>query len=292
MTKLDGQILGNNIREGIIRFDDASPLLGRVTGLTNVGRGRSKNQDALSVHMLPDRLVLCVADGLGCYENSEKSAYHAVTSVPQDLAEGIDFVNSCGDVHHELLNYYPYLQKGYPKLPSQKEDMGATTLVSAEILGNRLTIANIGDSRAYLIRDNKIIFSTRDQSILGLMFLTGEVKKTDNWRKNPYRSVLLNALGSPEKEFDYIVNDKMVPNPTGFPLLETMEIKKDDYLLLASDGFYMNLTETEIANECPRHHHNPEWFTDKILQVIKNGKTTEGIEATHDNFTFLVYKHL
>lgn len=293
---LQGCAVGNNQTDAILNFDNTSPLSKCVIGRTNIGKGRDKNQDAASSYFCDCAepcIILTIADGLGYYENSEKGAFDAVTRLPQWHCEGEDISASFRLLHGELIQRYPYKIKGYA-LEGRSNDRGATTVVMASIHQDHLTLAHVGDSRAYLIRDSHIIFRSRDQGMVELLVSRGHIPNDPALlRRHPQRNVLLNALGSPESSYQFEVNGQIVTRQTGDPSIEEIELEKNDYLLLATDGVFTNLTDENIINlitKTPWEQVN-ENISQCIQNIFNSNKTDWGEAANFDNYTYVVYRH-
>jgi protein phosphatase len=111
----------------------------------------------------------------------------------------------------------------------QNRDMG-TTLVIAIVVGNAVHIANVGDSRAYLISPTSLRQITHDQSLVQNLVDTGEITP-EQATHNPNRNVLTQAVGSQEDVRVDLFN-------------ETLE--NDESLLLCSDGLWNTLGNGEI----------------------------------------------
>ena len=105
-----------------------------------------------------------------------------------------------------------------------------TTLVLAFISGERLILINIGDSRAYMLKDDRIVRLSEDQTYVDYLYRTGKISR-DETMSHPDRHVLMNALGI-------------------YPSL-SMDVRVFPYhgepVLLCSDGLYNNVAESEIA---------------------------------------------
>jgi PPM family protein phosphatase len=111
----------------------------------------------------------------------------------------------------------------------QLAGMGTTLTAVLELQG-RLMIAQIGDSRAYLLRRDGIRQLTRDQSLVAQKVSTGELTE-EQARRHPERNILLQALGvRPKVEL----------------ALRSSVIHPDDVLLLCSDGLHALMSSEEI----------------------------------------------
>lgn len=108
--------------------------------------------------------------------------------------------------------------------------MGTTLTAVFELTGN-LVIGQVGDSRAYLIREKGIRQLTRDQSLVGEMLDRGEITEREA-REHPDRSVLLQALGVRSSV------ELSVKRATVHP---------GDFLLLCSDGLHGQMSADEIC---------------------------------------------
>lgn len=294
---LQGVAVGNNISDAILNFEEKSPLSRCVIGRTNIGKGRDKNQDAASGYFCDcaaPSIILTIADGLGYYENSEKGALDAVTRIPEWCCEGEKIPVSFRLLHAELIQRYPYQIKGYPIVGRTTNDRGATTVVMASIHQDHLTLAYAGDSRAYLIRDGHIIFRSRDQGMVELLVSRGHIPNDPALlRRHPQRNVLLNALGSPESSYQFEVNGQIVTRQTGDPAIEELELEKNDYLLLATDGVFTNLTDDNmirLITKIPWENLN-ENISQCIQNIFNSNKTDWGEVANFDNYTYVVYRH-
>ncbi|MDO8518847.1 MAG: serine/threonine-protein phosphatase [Deltaproteobacteria bacterium] len=264
-------------------------VAGRVTGRVNIGRGRSKNQDALGLVKASGRLLLAAADGLGCYEFSEHASLEAVTQIPKAILEGEEPEGACLDFHRKLLEMMPYQEKKPNGSVAEKgSDFGATTFVMADVKENMANVYNIGDSRAFQFRGGRKIRQTRDQSALELLRSEGRALP-DDCRKHPLRSVLLNALGSMEPSYRFFDSSGAAAElETGLPAREEWNLKGGDFLVLATDGFYNNLPEEELAALCaltPWKKLNDALH--KAMQKILHSENN-----SPDNYSYLVYRHV
>ena len=107
-----------------------------------------------------------------------------------------------------------------------------TTIVAAMMLGDSCSIAHVGDSRAYLVRDGKLLPITSDHSWVNEQLKQGFLT-VENARNHPFRNVITQALGSG--------NDIQVD-------LMELPLRSDDLLLLCSDGLNSMLTDHEILD--------------------------------------------
>lgn len=200
--------------------------------ITDVGMKRSINQDYVYcnenfIGSLPNLFI--VADGMGghkagdyasrlCVEEVVKSIQNSSLRTPIGIiGEAINKANK--KVCEVSLNNQDY------------EGMG-TTLVITTIVDKCLYVANIGDSRMYLIRNGIIKQITIDHSFVEEMVRLGKIRKEDA-RTHPKKNVIMKAIGT-EKQ---IVPDYF-----------EIDLKKDDIILLCSDGLSNMLEDIEIKD--------------------------------------------
>ncbi|WP_370413691.1 PP2C family serine/threonine-protein phosphatase [Streptomyces fradiae] len=109
---------------------------------------------------------------------------------------------------------------------------GGTTLTAALLAGNRLALAHVGDSRAYLLRDGALRPLTRDHTVVQVLVDAGELSPAEAAAR-PDRALLLKAL-----------DGAAVPPE---PQLALHELRPGDRLLLCTDGLSAVVPEQELA---------------------------------------------
>ena len=196
----------------------------RAAGRSDVGLVRENNEDSGFI----GKHFLLVADGMGGHAAGELASSTAVSIVAQvdankDKLEELDkkILGIPNVITKELKNAIAK--------DSARAGMG-TTLTSVVIEGNLLKISQVGDSRAYLVRDKKIIRLTKDQTYIQSLIDNNEISE-DEAKSHPQRSLLLQAI-------DGITES--------IPVLSTHEIFKNDKLILCSDGLTNVVSDKEI----------------------------------------------
>ncbi|MFN8593592.1 MAG: protein phosphatase 2C domain-containing protein [Thermomicrobiales bacterium] len=205
-------------------------------GAATEAAGRDVNQDvAIAIPLARpgldvDDYLLAIADGMGGHPAGDVASHIAVDTVRGALAQP-----ASEDISQLLKQAYrkandAILSAGETE-PTNK-GMG-TTLTAAVIRGKYATIANVGDSRAYLLRGNGLTQISRDHTVtaedLAARRIDPEAARTD-----PRRNILTHAVGTAPKL------DSKLPNVYELTLLP------DDRLLLCSDGLYSALEETDL----------------------------------------------
>jgi protein phosphatase len=226
-----------------------------VAAHTDVGRKRENNEDRVLVFDLkrrrelsavkpeevplsPTGLLLVVADGMGGMSAGETASQMCVENFLHafldhvEPPDGSEFVNYKEDPHRALkesvleANARLFARAGAER---GLKGMG-TTLTAAFLEGNLLLVAQIGDSRAYLLRGGKFEQLTRDQTLLASLIEKGQIQP-GAMGKNPFKNMLLQAVGA-QQEVEVA--------------LTRQAIEPGDWLLLCSDGLHGPVEDEEI----------------------------------------------
>jgi protein phosphatase len=231
---------------------DQPPVVIRVFGSTDVGRTRDHNEDAFVVAELPSATplafpteqahapgahgaVLMVADGMGGAAAGEIASSMAVDIVltelrarhsaapPTDASTFAQALVAATTAANERIHRYALDHAEY-------RGMGTTATV-AGVLGDTLYIAQVGDSRAYLVRDGKARQITKDQSLMQRLIEAGEIT-AEEAEVSERRNIILQALG-PEAVIKVDITRQ--------------QLRQGDTLVLCSDGLSGLVRDFEIA---------------------------------------------
>lgn len=258
-----------------------STIVCNLAAITDIGMVRKNNEDNLIVvdlitgQTLTDRsnqtsypasenaLLLVVSDGMGgaeCGEVASELTVLAIKDALKKMARNISahdrLVAAVEEANHIVWN--TALQN--PKM----KGMGATA-TAALIDGNQVYIAEVGDSRAYLLRNNNIKQVTTDQSFVAQLIAKGLLKPEDAV-EHPRKNVILQSVGVQE-----IVQ----------VAVSMFELRRHDIIILCSDGL-SNLVETgEIlffAGSFP-----PDVAAKRLVEIAKE-------RGGNDNITVIIAK--
>jgi len=210
-------------------------------GNTDPGKKRANNEDAL---LLDDQLgFYAVADGIGGNEGGEIASRIAVETFARampDLLGEKDRTPPVGRVRTDdpsvfaLREAVSLANRAINQERSQNPglaDMG-TTLTALLLRDKRAFIANIGDSRAYLLRAGKLLQLTEDHSFVAEQVRAGTFTP-EQARMSSYRHMITRALGLAEDAKADITNHAL---------------KKDDRFLLCTDGLTEMVNDAEISS--------------------------------------------
>ena len=200
---------------------------------TDTGIVRSGNED--NYLMLADRGVFIVADGMGGHAAGEVASEMAVRIIAKELGtlRGLSDAEAGDRIRHSIVNAN---QTIYERTLTEHDKRGMGTTTTALILmPRRYLIGQVGDSRAYLLRDGEFFQVTKDHSYVqeqvDLGLLTAEQA-----RVHPYSNVITRCIGA---------NSDVVPD-VYFGSLRT-----GDVLLLASDGLTGMLEDEQLSDDPP-----------------------------------------
>lgn len=198
--------------------------------ITDIGQKRSVNQDYVYCHDEPignlSNLYL-VADGMGGHKAGDQASHCAVDTLVEEVKQ-ITLKTPVSILSEAIAKANKaVIEKA--RSSEEYEGMG-TTLVAATVMKDMLYVANIGDSRLYLIRDEEITQITVDHSLVEAMVQTGELLKEDA-RFHPHKNVITRAVGTnPFVEADYF----------------EIQLKTDDVIVMCTDGLSNMLYDSEI----------------------------------------------
>ena len=192
-------------------------------GRTDVGRQRSANEDSLVV----DPPLFAVADGMGGAKAGEVASAVAV--------EAVEGATESGEpAEAQLANIVRQANRRIYDLAVADESrrgMG-TTLTLAKVHGDEVSLAHVGDSRAYRLRDGKLEQLTRDHSLVAELERSGQITP-EAAEHHPQRSIITRALGpEPDVEVDTY----------------TLAGREGDVFLICSDGLTSMISDDEVGS--------------------------------------------
>ncbi len=198
-------------------------------GRTDVGVIRSGNED--SYHMVPDRGIFIVADGMGGHAAGEVASEMAVRFVAREL----DSLRGLSDEQvAERMRGAIRAANGaiFQRTLTEHDKRGmGTTVTALTLFETRFLIGQVGDSRAYLLRDNRLSQLTKDHSYVQEQVDAGYLTP-EQARTHPYSNVITRCVGA---------NSDVMPD------IYVGTVKPKDVFLLASDGLTGMLEDYQLA---------------------------------------------
>lgn len=234
-------------------------------GLTDQGCVRKQNQDAFHIEKLDRNSLLCVVcDGMGGAKSGNIASTLAVDVFVEEVRR--TWTPSITQYKLEqmlraavkLANFTVYDQS---QQFEEFDGMG-TTLVAALVHGHRVTVVNVGDSRAYKVDSDGIRQITRDHSLVQVMVDRGELSP-ELARTYPGKNFITRAIGT----------ETMVECD-----LYHLEVRKGDYLLLCSDGLSNTMDEQEMLFEIV-HGVKKQHCCQRLLNIAKNRGAPDNVTS-------------
>ncbi|MDP8949618.1 MAG: protein phosphatase 2C domain-containing protein, partial [Actinomycetota bacterium] len=214
-------------------------------GVTDAGKVRRNNEDALLIGEGKDETLFAVADGIGGFEAGEVASSIAVQAL-KELEPGAPFEAAIQEANRRILT----IGRGDEKLSG----MG-TTIVAVRFGGTQerpvAEIAHVGDSRAYLLRGGDLKPLTEDHSLVAELVRSGELTR-DQAAEHPQKNLITRALGA-EDEVD--VDTAVLPVEAG------------DRIVLCSDGLSDMVPEGQISEILADSPDDPETPARRLLSA-------------------------
>lgn len=205
-------------------------------GLTDPGMVRSQNQDHYQIVKLGrEQLLAIVCDGMGGARSGNIASQMAVEVFAEEIKRTArsnmkpERIDDMLEQALELANKAVYEQS---QLSDEYRGMG-TTLVAAFFQKDQLTVANVGDSRGYLLNKEGVKSITTDHSLVELMVQRGELTR-EAAKNHPGKNLITRAVGTEAQ----VTCD-----------LFHLKLNRGDSVLLCSDGLSNMLSDQEILFE-------------------------------------------
>lgn len=235
----------------------------KTFSITDIGQRREMNQDYVftsekPVGNLPN--LFLVADGMGGHNAGDYASRYTVETIVEvisksDETEPVSLLEEAIQTANASLLVRAGEDEG-------RKGMG-TTIVALTILGNRLYIANVGDSRLYVV-NQKIRQITRDHSLVEEMVRLGEMDK-EVARDHPDKNIITRAIGAlPEVVIDFF----------------EVEMEEGDIILMCSDGL-TNMVEDEDIRKIIMGQRDTVEKAEKLVEAANHN-------GGKDNITVIV----
>ena len=218
---------------------------------THAGRVRSHNEDYVAkIDYSLDQSgaaepmgLYIVADGMGGYKEGEKASRDSVRQAFRDFIEGhilqdlraptrkLAAVEGTSPVEETLRTLVVEANRLVHRKRQETGSNRGTTITALLIVGSKAAVANVGDSRTYLLRNGQLRQLTQDHSLVFSLFKSGQITE-DEIYSHPQKNEIYRSLGERE-------NVKIDT--------QTLDIGAGDRLLLCSDGLWEMVRNDQIA---------------------------------------------
>lgn len=233
----------------------------QISSATDTGKKREINEDSLFVDK--DLGLFIVADGMGGHQAGEVASGTAVKIIASFIKENIGKGEPASIIKEAIFKANNEIVINSIEEPNL-EGMG-TTVVLALQNGGKIYIANVGDSRAYLINDSRIEQLTDDHTLIAELVSAGKMTKEEA-RVHPKRNILTNAMGASLR---------------ADACIRPVIAEKGDCILLCTDGLTDMLTDDEIKGIVI----SPNLSTDEKCRELISRANEEG---GRDNITVVL----
>lgn len=234
---------------------------------SDIGKKRDNNED-YSRYFEPKEShalnqsgrLFVVADGMGGHQQGEKASSFAVETLLKVYYEAPEIPpekrlrDIIKQINQKLIEYS---EKNLPR-----GERTGTTLVAAVVRQGKLLVANVGDSRAYLIRDGQIRQITRDHSLVAEMVRAGTLSEAEA-RESKFRNRLSRSVGgSPNLEVD---------------IHPPIRLRRGDIVLLCTDGLSGYVSEKDILQSADG---NAKEIAERLIGLANERGGADNITAS------------
>ncbi len=234
--------------------------------ITDVGKKRQINQDYVfcsekPIGGLPNLFI--VADGMGGHNAGDFASRFCVEVFTEQIKQ-IEDKTPIGMIA-QAIEYTNHLLIDKATSDEDLKGMG-TTFVVATIIDNIMYVANVGDSRLYVLKDS-IKQITEDHSLVEEMVKTGEIERNEV-RFHPNKNIITRALGA---------NRVLVPD------YFEVNLEENHIILMCSDGL-SNMVEDEIIMSTIKEH------SDNIEAAARSLVNQANENGGKDNISIVIVK--
>jgi protein phosphatase len=227
------------LEKGSAKLDSSKPILYfHYAGVTNVGMLRDHNEDAYKLPtddkagtLASKGHLYVLADGMGGHQKGEVASAVTIETVNSEYYTTVTPLESSDPVEAIIEALTTAIEKANNQVMNATEG-GGTTVVAAVLHGDSLVAMNVGDSRAYLLRNSELRLLSKDHSLVRRLVEVGKITEEEALT-HPRRNVLYQALGQGSEVDIHISSEKL---------------QVDDIVILCSDGLWGEVTEPEIKD--------------------------------------------
>lgn len=238
-----------------------------IVAASDRGSVRERNEDYFGIYdpeldeLWNERGVLVVvSDGMGGHFSGADASKTAVEVMGEEYyrTENDDAVDALEE------SFRGANMEVFERVGDGRRGLAGTTCTAVALFPDHINVAHAGDSRAYIIRENKITQITDDHSVVGEMMKQGMLSKEEA-RNHPRRNVITRAVGlRPEVEID---------------VYRSIAFRSGDTVLVCSDGLFSMVAEEDILAIAAGEN-----LKKACADLVKKAKD----EGGHDNITVVL----
>lgn len=234
-----------------------------TAAMTDVGLARVLNEDNWTWAELNENTHLyVVADGMGGHDSGEVASMVASTTICRVARERFSQHNNItAEMMESILDEAFQEANNTVKATAEERgnDMG-TTLVALLVSGRQGLLANVGDSRGYLLRDGDLHQVSRDHSLVSKMVEQGRIT-AEEARTHPHSNILLRTVGT---ERDVEID------------IFRLDLRPGDVMLLNSDGLWGEVEDADIRNIL-NQYDDPRICARELIRAAHHGGGKDNI---------------
>ena len=244
-------------------------------GVTDKGRVRPTNEDCWAFE--PSRGLCVVADGMGGHKAGEVAARLAVETIVGFLTGesagagwpfGFDPSLSTSGNRLRTAIQLAHMRILETAVTSDQYSGMGTTIVASIVEGGRLSVGHAGDSRLYVLADDRLRQLTRDDSWMASMLAQDPAADLGRYDQHPMRNALTNVVGARRRTDVHVVEE---------------DLQGGELLLLTTDGVHGVLDDGRIEQLLLDAHDVQGMATSLVAAALARG--------SRDNCTALVARH-
>jgi serine/threonine protein phosphatase PrpC len=206
------------------------------TGLTDVGIVRPHNEDAYKLPLDVDADTLAekgyfyvLADGMGGHQKGEVASAVTIETASVEYYATVPPLSEGNSEQAIIEAMAGAIEKANIRVLEATKG-GGTTIVAAVLHHASLVVMNVGDSRAYLLRDGELQLVSRDHSLVSRLYELGRITEEEALH-HPRQNVLYQALGQGEELDIHVFSEKL---------------RLGDTIILCSDGLWGSVGDSVI----------------------------------------------
>jgi serine/threonine protein phosphatase PrpC len=198
-----------------------------AAGATDIGQKRKTNQDSICLY--PQKKLFMVADGMGGHNGGDIASQMSVKLMPEFVESHPEM--KVEDVIRESVLHINRSIYTHGQEHQELKGMG-TTITGVMFDGANINIANVGDSRTYMVNHGKLYQMTRDHSLVQEKLNLG-IYDREGAKADPQKNVLIRTVGfEPEIEVD----------------VYQYKVSKNDIFIMCSDGLHGKVSDEDIIH--------------------------------------------
>ena len=212
-----------------------------------------------------------VADGIGGAGNGDLASNYLINSLRWEL-EKINprhLENTGTEIYQQLVNDLNE-RLGVAQISNDELSGMGATLALASLSKNELFVANVGDSRVYLFREDELTQLSQDHTFAWRQHSRGQITERE-FRQHPRKSVLYEAINGDKREIH--------------PFMTYQQIQAGDTILICSDGLIDGMWEREIKETLKEGEANLS-LEETVQKLLKSARQTDD----RDDCTMILFR--